>query len=374
MERLFVVKKYILGIILCCLFINISKTSAAELNTNAPDYRNDTVYQARLINRGFVTRKYILGPNDILSINLLGISEFNQDNIRIQPDGNIVLPPLGLFKAAGLTIEELREDLIEGYKKYVKNPQVFINLTQSRPFIVYISGGVLNPGGYELNTITNHSTYSSKPETFIERKTPILTNILIAAGGISYDADVEHIKITNQFEGTSFEVNLLDIIENGDSDQDIYLMSGDSIFVPKVKNPLAIDDQKYRRYAGSVVFQRTVPVKVYGYVNTPGLIKLDPAQSLNINSAITAAGGYLKDSAYAPSKVYLSRLTPEGTFVTRKVNPRVSDVMMMPNDVVYVPEKWRPLLGKTFDYLTRMIEPFYRFSRGYNSWDDMFNR
>ncbi|HBH18783.1 MAG TPA: hypothetical protein DDX14_07600, partial [Cyanobacteria bacterium UBA9579] len=273
------------------------------------------------LDQSFTTRKYILGPNDIISISIYNVPEFDQKNIRVQPDGRLIITPLGSLKVTGLTLDELHDLLVQKYSHYLINPQVSINLDESRPFIVYITGAVANPGSYELNTSTNDYRYiqTTKPEISIERKTPLLSNMLVAAGGINHDADLERVQITNNIDGTKYEVNLLKLLEKGDSAQDIYLMAGDSVHVPQLSTPLAISSEKYKKYASATFSPRTVPVKVFGYVNNPGLIRLDPADSLNLNSAITAAGGYLSDSAYAPNKVYLSRLDSNGKLVTTVV-------------------------------------------------------
>lgn len=363
-------KKILVGFLMLFLLIN-QQVNSQELS-NQSGIQKAEIAKNILDNKSFTTRKYILGPNDIIDINLFGIPELEQKNVRIQPDGYILINPIGSIKVAGLTINELYDLLEEKYSKYIKNPNFSLKLVQSRPFIVYISGAVLNPGSYELNTITNQAAYTTRLDAFVERKTPILSNIIVAAGGITYDADFEHVLVTNEYENVSYEINLLKLIEDGDSNQDLYLMAGDSVHIKKLPSPLSIDESKYKKIIGSSIFQKTVPIKVYGFVNEPGLVNLDSAQSLNINSAITAAGGYLKDSAYAPQKVYLSRLTETGTLVTRAINPRVNDTLLMPNDVVYIPEKPRPLVGKTFDYATRVINPFFMFATTYRNWDAMF--
>ena len=328
-----------------------------------------------VVHKGFTSRKYILGPNDIISIKSATIPELDQANVRIQPDGKVFLSPIGEVEAAGMSMDELHDTLQSKYSYYLKNPQIALGLVQTRPFIVYVSGSVLNPGSYELNTNTDNTNYVSnvKPEIQIERKTPLLSNVLVAAGGITYDADLEHIQIKNSLDGSTYEVNLIDLLDNANSNQDMYLMTGDTVYVPKLSTPLALSDVKYKKYASATFSPRKVPVKVFGYVNTPGLISLDPAQSLNINSAITSAGGYFNDSAYAPKFVYLSRLDENGHLVTRKINPMQNDVLVMPNDIVYVPEKTRPLAGKACDYLTRMFVPVNTFANTYNNWGLMFN-
>lgn len=322
------------------------------------------------------SRDYVLGPNDVLSIFVYEAEEFNQEKIRIQPDGNIIIAPLGELKASGKTVEELHLLLVNKYKKYLKEPLVTIRLDQLRPFVAYITGAVLNPGGYELNadTSTHQGVVSTDLSMLqIERKSPLLSNLLVASGGIKFDADLEHIKISNALNNTAFEINLLDLLDKGDTRQDVYLMAGDVINVPKLQTPLAVSSEKYIKYATSTFSPKFIPVKVFGYVTHPGLIKLDSSASITLNSAIMAAGGYLTDAAYAPKKVYISRADASGKLVTKTVNPMSNDIVVMPNDIVYVPEKSRPLAGKAFDAMTKFIAPANGVANTYNNWALMFN-
>jgi protein involved in polysaccharide export with SLBB domain len=322
--------------------------------------------------RNFTAREYILGPNDVININVTTASELNQGGLRVNPEGKINIKYMNNLYVAGLTLKELSGIIADTYKEYVINPEVIINLEQSRPFIVYVSGAVKNPGSYELNTVPNTSPYVTKPEAYIERKTPLLSNIVLAAGGISYDADIERIKITNQFDGSTYEVNLYGMISDSDDiAQDLFLMGGDKVYVPRLPSPGAIDEDRYRLLAKSTLFQKQVPVRVIGYVNHPGLVQLESADSSNINSAIAAAGGYITNYGSYPKKVYLSRLDNNNKLKTRAVNPLSEDVVVMPNDIVYVPEKTIPLIGKFFDYASRLMGPFGTYSNTYQSWDNM---
>lgn len=149
--------------------------------------------------------------------------------------------------------------------------------------------------------------------------------------------------------------------------QDLVLRDGDVVYVPKLKTPLAVSDEVYQKYITSNFSPKFVPVKVFGYVNHPGIIKLENNASISLNSAIMGAGGYLEDAAYAPQKVYLSRPDASGKLVTKVVNPMASDITVMPNDIVYVPEKTRPLIGKSFEALYKIILPFNMFANTYNN-------
>lgn len=322
------------------------------------------------------SREYLLGPNDVISIFVYDAEEFNNEKMRIQPDGNLIIMPIGQIRVSGKTVDELNRLLTKEYKVYLKNPQLTIRLDQTRPFVAYVSGAVLNPGGYELSTDTSFhypAGITLQNELQVSRRSPLLSNLLVAAGGVKFDADLEHIKITNSLTKNSFEVNLMDILEKGNTGQDVYLMAGDVINVPKLPTPLAVSEEKYIKYATSTFSPRYVPVKVFGYVSDPGLKKLDSTTSITLNSAIMAAGGYPADAAYAPKKVYISRADASGKLVTKTVNPMKNDIVVMPNDIVYVPEKTRPLIGKAFEAMTKLIMPVNSFANTYNNWALMFN-
>jgi protein involved in polysaccharide export with SLBB domain len=325
----------------------------------------------------FTGRKYRLGPNDVLSISVYDAPEFSQDNLLVQPDGNITLAPFGAIDVAGTTIDALQKDVSERLKYYLNDPKVTVKLERTKPFQVYVTGGVLRPGAYEMVTDISRIQMVSNvgsPGVLMERKLPLLSNVLVAAGGLKYDADLEHVKVRNRFDGSSFEINVLDLIENGNTEQDLFLIAGDSVEVPSLPTPYALDDQKYRAMLGSSVFQKDIPVKVYGYVNKPGLYLLDGAQSANLNSAIGQAGGYLAtEASYSPTKVYVSRVDDNGHLTTTTVDPRQSDMALRPNDIVYVPNKVVPRVGKAFDYMTRVVMPFASLAAGMNNWALLFD-
>lgn len=150
-------------------------------------------------------------------------------------------------------------------------------------------------------------------------------------------------------------------------------MEGDVVTVPKLPTPLAVDEEKYKKYVTSTYSPRVVPVKVFGYVTNPGLVSLDSSASITLNSAIMSAGGYLTDAAYAPKKVFISRADVSGKLVTKEVNPMSNDIMVMPNDIIFVPEKPRPLIARAFEAVTKILTPFNLFANTYNNWALMKN-
>lgn len=319
-------------------------------------------------------RKYTLGPNDVINVSMLGVPDVSKDSVKVQPDGKVNLSGVGSVYASGMTLDELAAALEEKFAYYVRNPKVAVSLQKTRPFIVQVTGAVNMPGSYEINTDTETTAaFYDDNTTYVERKTPILSNILTAAKGVNYDADVEHVVISNKFDGSKFEVNLLEFLTDGNTGQDIYLMPGDSVHVPRLPSPLAVDSQKYEQFRNATFTDKEVPVRVIGYVNNPGLITLDSSISSGLNTAIAQAGGYLGDSPYPPKKILVSRYSNNGKLVTTAVNPMQQDINLMPNDVVYVPEKARPMFGRAFDFISRIVEPANTVAGGYNNWSLMFD-
>ena len=329
-------------------------------------------------NGGLTNDRYILGPNDVLNFTYPMAPELNQEHIRVLPDGNINVSLLGTVHVAGLSMEDVHDSLVKKLAYYMVDPKVSINLEESKPFVVKVSGAVLNPGVYEMRTETGTGSFVNnlKPEISINRNTPILSNILVAAGGVVYNADVEHVVIHNSLTGTDKNVNLFTLMDGAEGSDDVYLTVGDTVYVPPLTQGKPIDMEKYQKFASSTLGQRKVPVRVFGYVTLPGLVQLDSAQSLNLNSAIMSAGGYsgaLGNSPYAPKQVFISRPDAKGHLTTFSVNPKTDDIALLPNDIVYVPDKARPKAGKFFDYLARVIAPGAEIANTYNGWATVFN-
>ena len=377
-------KKIVTFLVFVSLFIfpNFSnlKSSAAQgdslkANLSAVSESSQEPQELEVRNNTYA-RKYILGPNDVLDISFIGFPEFRQENVRVQPDGNILIGPIGATKAQGKTLDELRNELKNKFEVIIKNPMISITLTKTKPLIVYLTGAIVSPGSYELNTDTSYSnSYTSEQRTVaIDRKTPLLTNILGAAGGITPDADLENIEISNKYDGTKYNVNLLDLVNKGNSAQDIYLMSGDIVYVPKLSTTYAIDSQKYNDFAASTFSRKQIPVRVMGYVNNAGLVMLNASDSPRLNTAISMAGGYLYGSTSPPKSVIISRMDNNGKLTSAKVNPMKNDVVLLPNDIVFVPEKASSGIARGFDYLLRVVNPVSSFATGYSNMDYVFRR
>ncbi len=93
---------------------------------------------------------YVIGPEDILDIDVFNASELKQ-RVRVENDGSILVRLLGRVQASGLTTRELREALQSDWgKDYLQDPQVSIFVKEFHARPVTVIGAVEKPGVYQL--------------------------------------------------------------------------------------------------------------------------------------------------------------------------------------------------------------------------------
>src|SRR5690606_18010029 len=92
---------------------------------------------------------YRIGPEDVLDILVWKNPELTR-TVVVRPDGRISLPLLNDILAAGLTPNELRQILSDGYAEYVNAAEVSVIVSEIRSVQVSVLGMVRNAGSYEL--------------------------------------------------------------------------------------------------------------------------------------------------------------------------------------------------------------------------------
>ena len=117
------------------------KVTIAPLNALPPPTRDDlTVSQ----------RPYLIGPFDKLVIGVFGISELSGE-VQADASGRVSIPLLGGIDAAGKTPTELADVIAEGLRgRFVRNPQVTVNLKDTVSQVITVDGEVRDPGLYPV--------------------------------------------------------------------------------------------------------------------------------------------------------------------------------------------------------------------------------
>lgn len=120
-----------------------------------------------------------LAPGDRVSVVVFQHAETStpEEGVRLDPEGRIDLPLVGPVEIAGLTLDEARARLVTELERYVRKPQVALNLIEPRGRRVYVFGEVEKPGAYPID----------RPLSALQT--------LSLAGGFRPGADREHVAL-----------------------------------------------------------------------------------------------------------------------------------------------------------------------------------
>ncbi|MFW2347687.1 MAG: SLBB domain-containing protein [Wenyingzhuangia sp.] len=194
---------------------------------------------------GNIDEGYILAPGDELRITVFGDNNLEFVS-KIDLNGNIVFPEIGVFLAAGNSFKTLKErvQLFLGkyYSGLLSSPArtfLDVSLTQIRPVKVTVLGNVNTPGPHLVSGMAT------------------VLNALYASGGIKTSGTLREVKVYRNNKLIK-SIDLYDYITQGNIDQDIRLSNNDVLFVgPRF---------------GSVTLS--------GEVNTGAIYELKPSESL----------------------------------------------------------------------------------------------
>ena len=96
---------------------------------------------------------YRLAPGDVVRVEIYELVAANQTDVSVRvidQAGSIRLPTLGDLQAAGLTVDELQEDIVRRLDGLITDPLVTVVLEDGRSFQFTIYGAVAGTGIYAL--------------------------------------------------------------------------------------------------------------------------------------------------------------------------------------------------------------------------------
>lgn len=130
---------------------------------------------------------YRLGPEDMLSIQVLDVAEIPDRPVKIDKNGYIDMPLIGRMEASGKTTLELESAIALRLRKFVRQPRVSVHVTEYHSQPVSVLGEVGTPGVYQL----------SGPKHLLE--------MISMAGGLRQDAGTT-VQITREASAGSLDV------------------------------------------------------------------------------------------------------------------------------------------------------------------------
>lgn len=157
-----------------------------------------------------------LRPGDVLQIGVWPNAELGGQFV-VQNQGVVYLPFLGETHVTGMSVTQLREELMRGYSVAMQNPI----LTVTPLFRIGVMGAVNRPGIY------------------LTPSTDMLFDVIGSAGGFAEQADTKDVKIVR--DGQIVKLDTQRALETGDllPLQALQLRSGDILMVGS-RSPITV--------------------------------------------------------------------------------------------------------------------------------------
>lgn len=96
-------------------------------------------------------RPYLIGPFDQLRIDVFGIAELSDRRVQVDAGGNVSFPLVGTIHAVGQTPNALAARMASLLAaRYVRDPQVTVNVEETVSQVVTVDGQVARPGLYPV--------------------------------------------------------------------------------------------------------------------------------------------------------------------------------------------------------------------------------
>ncbi len=254
--------------------------------------------------------QYIIGPQDVLNITVWNHPEINNPagtmnatlaGRTVNQDGTFFFPYAGKVRAAGRTVQEVRDELASRLSKVLVDPQVDVSVLHYRSKRVFVVGMVEKPGAIPLTDV---------PLT--------VTDLIAEAGGVKPEADLRNAVLMSGKE--SRPIDLYALYYQGDVSQNVRVGPRDILMVP---------ENRYNK------------VFVLGEVIKPQSIVM-PWGRMSLAEAISDAGGFNPLTANA-GQMYVIRSGENNRPQIWHLDAASPDALVLadrfdlqPRDIVYV--------------------------------------
>lgn len=263
------------------------------------------------------TGEEVILPGNNLEIWVNEDTTFN-GRYQVRRGGYIILPQVGRVIVAGKTITQAEGAVRKALQAtQLRQASVMIErfegVTDEPGPLIYLSGAFKNPRPFRVPSGTS----------------PTLISVLLSSGGWSENADLSRVKVMRMAANRSVveEVNVKKILEGnpnaGALGNDLTLTEGDVVVIPSGTMNL---------------------IYVTGRVKKAGSYRINDGEKLTAYGAILQSGGF--DHFASKNEVHILRSMPDGTkaklpcSVKDVEKGRRPDIVLQPNDIVVVPEKW----------------------------------
>jgi len=281
-------------------------------------------------------RDYLIGPGDVLLVNVAGKPEFTVPvsggtgkvlGSRVDGSGALHLPLVGTVPVAGLTLTETERKLTGLLKRYLQDPSVVTEIIEYKSQPLYLLGQFRVSGTY----------YLDRPLTLVQG---------VALGnGFDSTANLKGARLTR--DGKIVPVDLYDLLLHGDASQNVWLKGGDTLYIPENKNQ---------------------QIFIFGAVKKPGAVPI-PSGGLNLAQAIASAE--LRDIGFDFRHVRIIRSlsTTRGELIVvdydQVLKGEALPMQLSEGDIIYVPKSrfgnWNDAIAEmlpSLQVISAVLQPF----------------
>ena len=256
--------------------------------------------------------EYRIGPLDMVQVVVWEHPELTSPMGQYQPagqkvttEGTLFYPYAGVIQAAGLTAQELRNEITKRLSdKILNDPQVDVRVTGYHSRKALVTGAVNRPG---------YVKFDENPMT--------IPDVIAEVGGFNEKADPSFVQLRRGEK--IYNINYVRAFKDNVSIERILVKPGDQVFVP-----LRADTERDRK------------VYVLGEVSRSGVVRMD--NHLSLAEALAASGGVNAINA-SSRDIYVIRNTAKDKIDVYQLNAKNAMALAMadrfemnPRDIVYV--------------------------------------
>jgi len=281
------------------------KTSSPE-DIMASSKKSDKLNEALMITAGSqqtpLEENYLIGPEDLLEIEAYNVEELKK-TVRVNSQGDIALPLVGILSIKGLTTSEAEQLIARKLDKYVQETVVTVFIKEYKSQRISVLGAV------------------KKSQVFAITGQRYLLDMLLMADGLAAEAGSvcyvirPTLKTNSNSKAETIVIDLDELIMRGNFGLNIPVFAGDIINVPK----------------GGIFF-------VDGEVKTPGVYTMKGKTSLV--QAITMAQGVGPNASTDDIRIFRDNGKGEREIIEVDYDNIKSgnqpDTMIAENDIIIV--------------------------------------
>ena len=158
---------------------------------------------------------YAMAPDDLIEVVVWKQPDIS-GRLVIAQDGTINVPLAGRVHAAGMTTDQLQQELTKRLSAFIDAPTVTVRVADARSQAVYIIGEVKKPGVFRLHP------------------GEVLSQALAEAQGFTEFAELGSIRIARRTATQTEQITVnYNLVQSGrDLSADVPLMAGDVVHVP----------------------------------------------------------------------------------------------------------------------------------------------